>query len=442
MIDVRTQAILLLTTHLAKPVKNQSRSTAPLTPAEWGRLSLWLGEKGVSPESLLNDDDPVRLLEGWCDRSVSLARIRYLLERAGALALAWERWQRAGLWAITRSDADYPTRLKRFLGVDSAPVLFGCGNRSLLDRGGVAVVGSRNASDDDLEFAARLGGEIALQGLTVVSGGARGVDDAALGGALDQEGTGVCVLADSLLRAATSLKYRKGLMSLDVVLVSPFSPEAGFDVGNAMARNKYIYCLADAAVVVSASNEKGGTWNGAVENLRRRWVPLWVKRDNDEGSGNFNLVRQGARWLPDGRLDLDILTRHQEDVESPATGGQQLPIWSPQHAAGHVAETSAPAWEETKDKPGESSEARSGQAVETGNVSQDSYFLFLGRLRTVLGELPSTADQIGVALAVDRKRLHLYLNRAIEEGHIKKLRSPVRYQWRVPSTVQARFFVE
>ena len=57
-------------------------------------------------------------------------------------------------------------------------------------------------------------------------------------------GAVIGVMADSLLKAATSAKWRRGLMDGHVVLVSPFYPEAGFNAGNAMARNKYIYCLA------------------------------------------------------------------------------------------------------------------------------------------------------------------------------------------------------
>jgi predicted Rossmann fold nucleotide-binding protein DprA/Smf involved in DNA uptake len=56
-------------------------------------------------------------------------------------------------------------------------------------------------------------------------------------------------------------------MSGDLVLITPFNPEAGFNVGHAMARNRYIYCLADAAVVVSSAAGKGGTWSGALEDI-------------------------------------------------------------------------------------------------------------------------------------------------------------------------------
>jgi hypothetical protein len=95
--------------------------------------------------------------------------------------------------------------------------------------------------------------------MPTVSGEARGIDETAMLSALEHQGTAIGVLADRLLRAATSAKYRKHLMVNNLVLVSPFNPEAGFNVGNAMARNRHIYCLADAAVVVSSTRDKGGT---------------------------------------------------------------------------------------------------------------------------------------------------------------------------------------
>ena len=115
-------------------------------------------------------------------------------------------------------------------------------------------------------------------------------------GALGSEGTAVAVLADSLLRAATSSLYRRPLLSGDLVLVSAVNPEARFNVGNAMARNRYIYCLSDAAVVVASARGSGGTWSGACENAKAGWVPLWVKQTADTDSGNVNLIARGARW--------------------------------------------------------------------------------------------------------------------------------------------------
>ncbi|MEO6194807.1 MAG: DNA-processing protein DprA [Thermoanaerobaculia bacterium] len=309
----QTQAILLLTVAFTKPALGNPE---PLTPAEWGRFASWLKNQEKSPELLLTSDDPMAFLQGWSDDSITPGRVRHLLGRSGAMGLALEKWQRAGLWVMTRADPDYPARLKKRLKLEAPPLLFGCGDRGLLQRAGIAVVGSRAANQEELGDAFQLGAEIASQGFSVVSGGARGVDEAAMLGALESQGTAAGVLADSLLRAATSAKYRQGLMGKSLVLVSPFNPEAAFDAGNAMTRNKYIYCLADAAVVVTAGKESGGTWNGATENLKHGWVPLWVKEHPDSNSGNAALVQQGARWLTAGDLVVASLAfrKNPDDV--------------------------------------------------------------------------------------------------------------------------------
>jgi len=313
-INTRDQVVLLLTVWLGGSGKGGQK---PLTPLEWNTFSMWLEEKNCDLEKLLVTNNLHDLLEGWNNKAITVDRIRSLLARAGALGLSLERWNRAGLWVMTCFNKDYPSRLRDRLPY-IPPVFFGCGNRKLLDKGGIAVVGSRDVSDNDIEYTRQLGAEIVTQGYSVVSGGARGVDEAAMTGALEKEGTVIGILAENLLRAATSSKYRQALLASDLVLISSFNPESGFDVGNAMARNKYIYCLSDAAIVIASTKEKGGTWSGASENLSNKWVPLWVKSTNSAGSGNQSLVSKGAQWLPDNNLSIKglIIPRSRGGQES------------------------------------------------------------------------------------------------------------------------------
>ena len=226
-----------------------------------------------------------------------------------------EKWLRAGLWVLTRSDPDYPDILKDRLGLDSPALLFGSGNRSLLKGGGLAVVGSRKISEDDLNFSKILGQYTAKDGHSIVSGGAKGVDETAMLGALEVEGTVIGVLADSLLRASLSAKYREHLVANNLVLVSPFYPEAGFNVGNAMQRNKYIYCLSNAAFVVQ-SGTSGGTWSGALENLKKNWVPLWVRKSNTPSSGNEQIVQKGGNWESSNPEDINFQKLFDLNVEN------------------------------------------------------------------------------------------------------------------------------
>jgi len=425
-LNSQTQAVLLLTAYFGKAKKDEPK---PLSPTEWGRLALWLKDHGVLPEALLQHD-PAGVLADCVDRTITPERIRYLLGRAGSLGLAAEKWERAGLWVLTRSDPAYPARLKKRLKSDSPPLFFGCGRRSLLNQGGIAVVGSRHANEQDLVFTTRLGGETARQGLSIVSGGARGVDEAAMLGALECEGTAVGVLADSLLRVATSAKYRKALMAKDLVLVSPFNPEAGFDVGNAMARNKYIYCLADAAVVIAADKEKGGTWHGATENLRKGWVPLWVKSHQDPASGNSGLVKQGAKWLPDGVLQLSALfvRTSSEPVSQSDSGLFDVPVPRPEDAP-----LVSPDIQSVSD-------ASMDFSLIPSPSSLFSYDQFLRRLELLTAKAPATLEQLLKSIAVGRSQLSDWLKRAIGEGHVRKLSGPVRYQWESRQASQRSLF--
>ncbi|OGZ16004.1 MAG: hypothetical protein A3H76_00545 [Candidatus Lloydbacteria bacterium RIFCSPLOWO2_02_FULL_54_12] len=188
----------------------------------------------------------------------------------------------------------------------------------------VAVIGSRNATTSDMEYAAFLGDEICGQGYSVISGGAKGIDEAAMLGALKCGGSAVGVLSNGLMHLVTSLKYREYLMSGSLLLISPYSPEASFNVGNAMGRNKYVYCMSDAAVVVASDKDKGGTWSGAVENLKKDWVPLWAKRNPDENSGVSELVKRGARWLPEKDMSISslVMDTNNNRAESAMQGVQ------------------------------------------------------------------------------------------------------------------------
>jgi predicted Rossmann fold nucleotide-binding protein DprA/Smf involved in DNA uptake len=119
-------------------------------------------------------------------------------------------------------------------------------------------------------------------------------------GALEAGGQVAGILADSLERAALNREHRTFLMNGQLVLISPYDPAAGFNVGHAMQRNKLIYAIADAALVVKADHEKGGTWAGAIEQLEKlRLVPVYVRSNGQSGKGLEALKQKGALPWPD-----------------------------------------------------------------------------------------------------------------------------------------------
>jgi predicted Rossmann fold nucleotide-binding protein DprA/Smf involved in DNA uptake len=256
-----------------------------------------LREWQKSPEDFLSADadDLVR----QCSELVDADRLKRLLGRGFLLSQAVERWQARAIWVITTADAAYPRRLKERLKENAPAVLYGCGDAAILETGGLAVVGSRNATPALLKYTEHIGQLAAHAEQTIVSGGARGIDQASMCSALGAEGKVVGILADSLERAALNREYRTPLMEGKLVLVSPYDPLAGFNVGNAMQRNKLIYALADRALVISSDYLKGGTWAGAVEQLTKlRLVPVFVRSRGELGKGITELQILGARPWP------------------------------------------------------------------------------------------------------------------------------------------------
>ncbi|WP_110666457.1 DNA-processing protein DprA [Salinicola halophilus] len=287
------QAVLLLSTFFSKPKKGEAR---PLTAIEYGRFARWLHEFNYTPSSLFHQFDEV--LSKWKDPKgkITADRLSEILGRKAAMGLALEKWQRAGVWVITRQDSEYPQLLKKQLRHISPPVFFGVGNKGLLQQGGLAIIGSRGIDEIDEEFTKNIAIQAAKENINIVSGAAQGVDETAMLASLNAGGTAIGIMADSLLKAATASKWRNYLQSEKLVLISSFYPEAGFSVGNAMARNKYIYTTASSALVVRADEGKGGTWAGAKENNENNWVPLFVNRRSN-ASGNIALLAHGAHSL-------------------------------------------------------------------------------------------------------------------------------------------------
>jgi predicted Rossmann fold nucleotide-binding protein DprA/Smf involved in DNA uptake len=412
-VDTHTQAVLLLTAHLHKA---SQADVSPLTPREWGRFAGWLRGESKRPEELLEADDPASVLHGWHDHEVTHERVFKLLGRAAALGVMLEKWERAGLWVVARSHPDYPSKLKRRLGQDSPPLLIGCGNAGILKSPGVAVVGSRKASADDLRFAWEFGRKVAEEAHVVVSGGARGVDETAMLGCLDAGGRAFGILADSLLRAVTSTKYRDALATDRIVLMTPFNPEAGFNVGNAMARNKYVYCCADAALIVASGKGSGGTWTGAVEALRAEWVPVWVRTGPHSPDGNAALVRKGAHDLGD-RLPAPHDLRDATAVRS---DGQADLLFKNGSDSKRRSEAEGKQVAPSKTVPA----APSQEAVSPMSFVE----FFVTKLADMPGSSGGTAAEIANAMGVTKVQAQEWLKAATKQGLVVKSTRPVRYQ--------------
>ncbi len=415
-----TQAILLLTAPLI--VGKGTPTKDLLTPGEYKRLARFLWDRQQQPADLLTAEGKSLLQE--YHSLIDSSRLKRLLERGFLLSQAVERWQTRAIWVISRADSYYPKRLRTHLKDDAPPLLYGCGEMKMLNSGGLAVVGSRNVDDELIAYTEKVGSLAAGADRALVSGGARGVDQAAMRGALEAGGRVIGVLADSLEKAAMNRENRNHLMDGRLVLISPYDPSAGFNVGHAMQRNKLIYALADAALVVNADYEKGGTWAGAVEQLEKlHCVPVYVRSNGMTNKALDALQRKGAFAWPNPAsshelveaLDVKLVYGKadpmQEELLSVAS---ELPGPDYQPIPAAIKTPAAPA---------------SQPNVLVHGLAEELF----AKVRELLQRLPGPCSDLEIAsiLNVSKSQAKEWLECAIQQGWAEKRGNPARYHFSV-----------
>jgi DNA processing protein len=165
-------------------------------------------------------------------------------------------WEQQGMRFLSVLDADYPAQL---LTVHQRPpFLITRGTPSAADARGVAVVGTRNATDRGLRQARQLATELTDAGVPVVSGLAAGIDTAALSAALSAGGRAVAVIGTGLRRSYpkenAGLQQRIGEAGL---VISQFLPDAPPTKTTFPMRNAVMSGYSAATVVVEAPNRSG-----------------------------------------------------------------------------------------------------------------------------------------------------------------------------------------
>lgn len=300
--DGHTLIALVLTSHLVP------RDVKPLKSAEF-----WALLERVDDLQELVGESP-REIQARADVSEErAAAIHGLLEGAASFAFELEDLERRGIQVVSALDDRYPSALRTKLGSSAPPVLYVAGSVDLSNTDGIGIVGARDVGPDAARIANDAARLLAGYGLTVYSGAAKGIDQVAMNAAFDAGGSVVGILADALERRLRDPDTRRAIHDERVCLLTPYKPSMGFTVANAMARNKLIYALARMTFVVQSDLEKGGTWAGAVEWLRRSPEDVAVWAGAGQGRGNAALIRAGAREIHDVedllRVDAPAATR-------------------------------------------------------------------------------------------------------------------------------------
>ncbi|MCX8656326.1 DNA-processing protein DprA [Gilliamella sp. B2840] len=209
---------------------------------------------------------------------------------------------------IAYCDLDYPVLLKQ---ISSPPLfLFVMGNQKLLHSPQIAMVGSREFSEYGAQWGRYFAGELAINGLTVTSGLALGLDAICHRGALEVSGHTIAVLGSGLAQIAprSNLNLANDMLAQDGAIVSEFLPFEKARAEYFPRRNRIISGLSLGTFVVEASEKSGSliTARYALEQNRDVFA-LPGDIDNQNCSGTHYLIKQGAYLVTE---PIDILEHY------------------------------------------------------------------------------------------------------------------------------------
>jgi len=225
------------------------------------------------------------------DTAAAIARWEAGTDLRGEL----QRMESFGCRAVIQSDDEYPASLREIY--DPPMVLYVKGGLAAADRNAVAVVGSRQTTSYGIETARRLAYQMGYLGVSVVSGGARGIDTAAHQGALSAGGRTLCVLGTgiNLVYPPENRELFERIAEHGAVLTQfPFNRRG--DRQSFAIRNRIVAGMTLGTVVVEANLTSGAliTANFAVDYGRQVFaVPGRI--DSPRSKGCHELIKKGAK---------------------------------------------------------------------------------------------------------------------------------------------------
>jgi DNA processing protein len=246
-------------------------------------------------------------------------------EKTVNLAAELQRLQDFGCHIVCGSDPEYPEHLKQIY--DPPIVLYVKGSLSTKDKNAVAIVGSRQSTHYGIEVARKFGYQLAYVGVTVVSGGARGIDTAAHQGALNGKGRTIAVLGTgiNIVFPPENRELFERIAAQGAVITQfPFNRPA--DKQTFPIRNRIVAGMTLGAIVVEAGLNSGAmiTANFATDYGRQVFaVPGRI--DSPRSKGCHDLIKKGAKLCEsaeDVLSEFEYLFPASNRPATPAETGQ------------------------------------------------------------------------------------------------------------------------
>ena len=172
-----------------------------------------------------------------------------------------------------------------------------------------------------------------------------------------------------------------------------------------MQRNKVIYALAEAGLVVNADVDRGGTWAGAVEQLKKYAVPVFVRSNGDPSAGLEALLDRGAHRWPEPE-DPDAVN----EIIGQGSPRQEPAIAQVELFAGPEAGTT-----EREAAP---------ELAATSRQAPDYARLLLQNVTSYVGSIcaePRKVEHVAAELGVPKVMAQSWLERLVDDGVLRSL---------------------
>ena len=251
----------------------------------------------------------------------NLLRVRQQLDLDAEL----EKVRKCGAWLLTAADADYPASLRDI--TDAPPVLYGRGALVPEDALALAVVGTRKATTYGRDAAHELSKQLALNGVTIVSGLAHGIDTAAHRGALAAGGRTIAVLGSGVDQVYPRDNFDLAReITHHGALISEFPIGTRPEARNFPRRNRVISGLSLGILVIEAPEASGALITATIAAEQGREVfAVPGNIFNLSSRGTNRLIQDGAKLVMRVEDVLEELSIVQENVRVQQTAERIAP---------------------------------------------------------------------------------------------------------------------
>lgn len=317
-----------------------------------------------------------------------------------------EKIAASGAYVVSIVDPHYPSMLAATPSAPPILMIRGRFDHTTKNRYTVSIVGSRACSLYGSEQAKRFGGALANAGMTVISGGARGIDTAAHRGVLDAGGLTAVILGCGIGQVYPP--ENAGLFDEIVAnggsVISELPVNASPDAKNFPARNRIISGLSLGVVVIEAGLKSGAliTARHAVEDHGREVMGVPGRVDSQASQGTLKILREGAHLVTEPADVISILERDAFHL----------------HSGTHTARTTNPSAPPVPGIRPPKPQAHANPTMDTlGDIDDES------RAVLIALDSPRTGDELADALGTDPGQVRAKLTILEIQGRVRRMGS-------------------